>query len=93
MSPHPIFDPLPSESLNSSSTNSRESGWQAESGQCSTTSSAGSVAKRGSLSPKSCWGASREAAGQRAKAKADLEKLYGQDPGYLDVRERLAAIA
>lgn len=34
-----------------------------------------------------------EAAGQKAKAKADLEKLYGQDPGYLDVRERLTGYA
>ena len=32
-----------------------------------------------------------EKAGQKAKAKADLEKIFAIDPGYLDVRERLAA--
>ena len=32
-----------------------------------------------------------EMAGQKAKAKADLERLYASQPGYRDVRERLAA--
>lgn len=31
-----------------------------------------------------------EAAGQHAKAKADLERIYAVDPGYEDVRGRLA---
>ena len=31
-----------------------------------------------------------EQAGQKAKARADFERLYANDPGYRDVRERLA---
>ncbi len=34
-----------------------------------------------------------EQAGQKAKARADFEHLYGADPAYRDVRERLAALA
>jgi tetratricopeptide (TPR) repeat protein len=34
-----------------------------------------------------------QAAGQRAKAKADLERIFAIDPGYQDVRERLAALS
>jgi tetratricopeptide (TPR) repeat protein len=30
-----------------------------------------------------------EKAGQKAKARADLERIYATDPGYLDVRDRL----
>jgi tetratricopeptide (TPR) repeat protein len=33
-----------------------------------------------------------EQAGQKAKAKADYERLYASEPGYRDVRERLAAL-
>jgi tetratricopeptide (TPR) repeat protein len=33
-----------------------------------------------------------EAAGQRAKARADLERLYAADPSFRDVRERLASL-
>ena len=33
-----------------------------------------------------------ERAGQRAKARADLERIYGVDPDYEDVRARLAAL-
>lgn len=32
-----------------------------------------------------------EAAGQKGRAKQDLERIFAQDPGYLDVRERLAS--
>lgn len=32
------------------------------------------------------------AAGQKSKARADLEKIVAADPGYLDARERLASI-
>jgi len=32
-----------------------------------------------------------EAAGQRGRAKQDLERIYSADPKFLDVRERLAA--
>ncbi len=34
-----------------------------------------------------------ERLGQRARAKADLERLYASDPDYEDVRQRLAAMA
>jgi tetratricopeptide (TPR) repeat protein len=34
-----------------------------------------------------------EAAGQRARARADLQKLYATAPDFRDVRERLAALA
>ena len=34
-----------------------------------------------------------EQAGQKARAKADYERLYAVDPGYRDVRERLAGLA
>ena len=34
-----------------------------------------------------------EAAGQKARARADFERLYAVDPGFRDVRERLAASA
>jgi tetratricopeptide (TPR) repeat protein len=34
-----------------------------------------------------------ERAGQRARAKADYERLFATNPGYLDVRERLAALS
>lgn len=34
-----------------------------------------------------------EAAGQKAKAKADLQRIYAVDPGYQDVRERLTALS
>jgi tetratricopeptide (TPR) repeat protein len=34
-----------------------------------------------------------EAAGQKAKAKADLERIYAADPGYQDVRERLTTVS
>jgi tetratricopeptide (TPR) repeat protein len=33
-----------------------------------------------------------EKAGQKARAKADYERLYAADPGYRDVRDRLAAL-
>ena len=33
-----------------------------------------------------------EQAGQKAKARADFERLYGADPAYRDVRERLAVL-
>lgn len=33
-----------------------------------------------------------ELAGQRARAKADYERLYAADPNYRDVRDRLAAL-
>jgi tetratricopeptide (TPR) repeat protein len=32
-----------------------------------------------------------EAAGQKGRAKQDLERIFAKDPGYLDVKERLAA--
>jgi hypothetical protein len=32
-------------------------------------------------------------AGQKSKARADLEKIIAADPGYLDVQERLAQMA
>ncbi len=32
------------------------------------------------------------AAGQTRKARADLEKIVAADPGYLDVRDRLASL-
>ena len=31
-----------------------------------------------------------EAAGQKARAKQDFERIFAQDPSFLDVRERLA---
>ena len=31
-----------------------------------------------------------EASGQRGRAKQDFERIFAQDPGYLDVRERLS---
>jgi Tfp pilus assembly protein PilF len=34
-----------------------------------------------------------ETAGQKAKAKADLERIYAIDPGYEDIRDRLASLA
>lgn len=34
-----------------------------------------------------------EASGQRGRAKQDLERIFAQDPGYLDVRERLTSSA
>jgi tetratricopeptide (TPR) repeat protein len=34
-----------------------------------------------------------EAVGQKAKAKADFERLYAADPNYSDIRERLAALS
>jgi tetratricopeptide (TPR) repeat protein len=34
-----------------------------------------------------------EQSGQNAKAKADFERIYAVDPGFQDVRERLAALA
>lgn len=34
-----------------------------------------------------------QAAGQKSKAKADFERIFAVDPGYQDVRERLAAFA
>jgi tetratricopeptide (TPR) repeat protein len=34
-----------------------------------------------------------EAAGQKAKAKADLERIFAADPGYQDVRDRLTALS
>jgi len=33
-----------------------------------------------------------EQAGQKAKAKSEFERLYANEPGYRDVRERLAAL-
>lgn len=33
-----------------------------------------------------------EQVGQKARAKADYERLYAADPGYRDVRDRLAAL-
>jgi tetratricopeptide (TPR) repeat protein len=33
-----------------------------------------------------------EQAGEKAKARADYERLYANEPGYRDVRERLAAL-
>lgn len=34
-----------------------------------------------------------EQAGQKARGRADFERLYANDPGYQDVRERLRAAA
>ena len=34
-----------------------------------------------------------ESSGQRGRAKQDLERIYAQDPAYLDVKERLASVA
>lgn len=31
-----------------------------------------------------------DAAGQKGRAKQDLERIFAQDPSYLDVRDRLA---